>query len=61
MEFRAHEEIHTLLEMPRVSPPIFFSQGIPFCYGFGFCFGEVKDIREFFFKEKDLFDPGVPL
>jgi len=56
IEFRAHEEIHTLLEMPAVSPPIFFSQGIPFSYGFDFCLSEVKDIPEFFFKEEDFFD-----
>jgi hypothetical protein len=58
IEFRTHEEIHTLLKVPGVSPPIFFSQGIPFGYGFGFCFRQIKDIPEFLFKEKDLFNRG---
>jgi len=57
-EFWTREEIHTLLEMPGVSPPMFLSQGIPFNHGFSFCLGEVKDIPEFFFKEEDLFDRG---
>lgn len=58
IEFRGHEEIHTLLEMPGVSPPIFFSEGIPFGYGFDSCLSGVKDIPEFFFKEEDFFDRG---
>jgi len=54
VEFRAHEEIHTFLEMPGVLPPMFLSQGISFCYGLSFCLREVEDIPEFFFKEKDF-------
>jgi hypothetical protein len=42
-EFRARKEVHTLLEVPGVSPPIFLSQSIPFGYRFCFCLGEVKD------------------
>jgi hypothetical protein len=58
IEFRTHEKIHTLLKVPGVSPPLFLSQGIPFSRGFGFRFGEVKEIPEFFFKEENLFDGG---
>jgi hypothetical protein len=58
IEFRARKKIHTLLEVPGVSPPIFLSQSIPFGYCFCFCLGEVKDIPELFFKEKDFFDRG---
>jgi hypothetical protein len=38
IRFRAHKEIHTLLEMPGVSPPIFLSQSIPFVKGDGSIF-----------------------
>jgi len=54
IEFRAHEKIHTFFEVPGVSPPMFLSQGIPFSYSLGFCFGEVEDTPKFFFKEKDF-------
>ena len=49
IEFGAHEEIHTFLEMPGVSPPIFLSQGISFGKSFGFGFGEVEDGPNFLF------------
>ena len=58
IEFRARKEVHTLLEVSGVSPPIFLSQGIPFGYRFCFCLGEVKDITEFFFKEENFFGRG---
>ncbi len=57
-EFWTREEIHALLEMPGVPPPMFLTQGIPFSHGLGFRLGEVKDIPDLFFKEKDLFDRG---
>jgi hypothetical protein len=56
IEFRTHEEIHTLLKVPGFSPPTFLTQGIPFSHSLGFRLGEVKDIPDLFFKEKDLFD-----
>jgi hypothetical protein len=55
IEFRAHEEIYTFLEVPGISPPMLLSQSIPFSDSLDFCLGEVKDIPEFFFKEKDFF------
>ena len=58
IEFGVHEEIHTLLEVPGISPPIFLSQGISFGNGLGFGFGEVEDRPNFFFEEKHLFDRG---
>lgn len=58
VKFRAHQEVHALLEMPRIFPPMLLSQGIPFSHSFCFCFREVEDIPEFFFKEKDFFDRG---
>jgi hypothetical protein len=61
IKFRAHQEVHTLLEIPRVSPPMFFSQGISFGYDFGFGLGELEDISEFFFKEKDFLYGGSPV
>ncbi len=54
MEFGTEEEIHALLEMPGVLPPMFLSQGISFGYGLSFCCREAEDIPEFFFKEKDF-------
>jgi hypothetical protein len=58
IEFGAHEEIHTFLEMPGVSPPIFLSQGISFGKSFGFGFGEVEDGPNLFFEKKHLFYRG---
>jgi len=55
IEFRAHEEIHIFLEMSGVSPPIFLSQSISFGHGLSFCFREVEDTPELFFKEEDFF------
>jgi hypothetical protein len=54
IEFGTPKEIHTFFEVPGVSPPMFLSQGIPFSYGLGFSFGEIEDIPEFFFEEKDF-------
>jgi hypothetical protein len=54
IEFRTHEKIHTFFEVPGVSPPVFLSQGIPFSYGLGFCFGKIEDTPKLFFKEKDF-------
>lgn len=59
IEFRALEIIHTFLKMPGVFPPIVFSQGIPFGHGLGFCFREIEDIPDLFFKEKDFFYWGL--
>jgi hypothetical protein len=58
MNFRAHQKVHALLEVPRISPPMLFSQSIPFSHSFCFCFREVEDIPELFFKEEDFFDRG---
>jgi len=62
IEFRAHEEIRTFLETPRISPPMHLSQGISFSYCLNFCFREIEDAPQFFFKEKDqmvFFGPSI--
>jgi hypothetical protein len=57
IEYRAHEKIHTFLEMPGVLPPMLMSQGISFGRGVSPCFRGVEDTPKFFFKEED----GAPL
>jgi hypothetical protein len=58
VKFRAHQEVHALLEMPRISPPMLLNRSIPFSHSFCLCSREVEDLSEFFFKEKDFFDRG---
>jgi len=58
VKFRAHQEVHALLEMPRISPPMFLGQSISFGDSLDFCLREVKNIPELFFKEEGFFDRG---
>jgi hypothetical protein len=55
IKFRAHEEFDAFLEVPRISPPMFLREGISLSNSFCFGGGEIEDVPEFFFKEKDLF------
>jgi hypothetical protein len=56
IKFGTQEEIHALLEVLGVSPPMSLGEGVSFDKGFGFCFGEIKDVANLLFEEEDLFD-----
>ena len=54
IKFGGREKIYALLQMPRISPPNPFHQGIPFGHSLRFGFGQFEDVPELFFKEEDF-------
>ena len=52
--FERGKEIHTFLQMPRISPPTLFHRGIPIRHGLSFCLGRSKMFQSSSLKRRIL-------